>query len=380
MTDHITADELRTAAKVAFAYDDRDNARAYERAAAKAESNNAPDPATKLAIDLGRAALEASDSVAYGSGVEAHHRAAGEAVIEFSQQNCRPLLTAGQIEDIRTVMAAAKPSGVLAHRLNTMLSLHEHVTPIAPVATKCTICDTPELCHFPRHHPFTTELGPLDDAGNDRVSEPVADLRVHNHEPYRGAGPDGHCPERTVDGRLRGACMTHAASGEIRVSTGNPDGTLTSESDDCDNPLDPGDRYCASAPVVEESKTESAGGFDLTALIDQVARVTWDERQKNEISAGRWCLDWKGLGRISQELEHVAIRAALAELQQLGLLTLPSATDTGPWHTVAEIPDTVTSVFDGGDDRWCKSEGKWYLADITEIGDRFAPFTATEKG
>lgn len=39
----------------------------------------------------------------------------------------------------------------------------------------------------------------------------------------------------------------------------------------------------------------------------------------------------------------------------------------------------MTSVFDGGDDRWCKSEGKWYLADITEIGDRFAPFTSTEK-
>lgn len=225
MTDHITADELRTAAKVAFAHDDCDNARAYERAAAKAESNIAPDPATRLAIDLGRAALEASDSVTYGSGVEAHHRAAGEAVIEFWQQNCHPLLTAGQIEDIRTVMAAAKPSGVLAHRLNTMLSLHEHVTPIAPVAIKCTICDTPELCHFPRHHPFTTELGPFDDAGNDRVSEPVADLRVHNHEPYRGAGPDGHCPERTVDGRLRGACMvpaepdTATSSAEARAET-----------------------------------------------------------------------------------------------------------------------------------------------------------------
>lgn len=330
MTDHITADELRTAAKVAFAHDDCDNARAYERAAAKAESNIAPDPATRLAIDLGRAALEASDSVTYGSGVEAHHRAAGEAVIEFSQQNCRPLLTAGQIEDIRTVMVAAKPSGVLAHRLNTMLSSHEHVPPIAHVAIKCTICDTPQLRHFLRHHPFTTELGPFDDAGDDRVSEPVADLRVHNHEPYRGAGPDGHCPEHTVGGRLRGACMTHAASVEIRVDTGNPDGTPTCDFDDCDNPLDPGEGYdghcadCTAAPGVEESKTESAGGFDLTALIDQVARVAWDERQKNEISRGGWCLDWKGLGRISQELEHGAFRAALAELQQLGLLTLPT--------------------------------------------------------
>lgn len=42
-------------------------------------------------------------------------------------------------------------------------------------------------------------------------TEPTEDLRVHNHTPYRGFGPDGHCAERTENGRLRGQCMTDIA-------------------------------------------------------------------------------------------------------------------------------------------------------------------------
>ncbi|AWN04360.1 hypothetical protein PBI_GRAYSON_16 [Rhodococcus phage Grayson] len=30
---------------------------------------------------------------------------------------------------------------------------------------------------------------------------------VHNHEPWRGPGPDGLCSEKVVNGKLRGQCM-----------------------------------------------------------------------------------------------------------------------------------------------------------------------------
>ncbi|MFD6518175.1 hypothetical protein, partial [Rhodococcus sp. NPDC060176] len=43
----------------------------------------------------------------------------------------------------------------------------------------------------------------------------TGDLRVHNHGPNRGPGPDSHCPERRVDGRLRGQCMAPTKTGPL---------------------------------------------------------------------------------------------------------------------------------------------------------------------
>lgn len=100
------------------------------------------------------------------------------------------------------------------HLVSVMKSQTTKAEPLSEA--KCSICDLVETDgrHFDFDHPFTTALSPFDDDGNDRPNEPAEDLRVHNHGPYRGARPDGHCPEQMVGGRLRGECMDAAVSVE----------------------------------------------------------------------------------------------------------------------------------------------------------------------
>ncbi|PBI96965.1 hypothetical protein BKP42_36250 [Rhodococcus erythropolis] len=83
--------------------------------------------------------------------------------------------TAEQVEDVRAlVWLDGRRNFDAFYRLRALFPATEP----AEDASKCTICGVVERAHFNQFddtHPFTTELGPFDDDGNDR-SEPITDL------------------------------------------------------------------------------------------------------------------------------------------------------------------------------------------------------------
>ena len=78
-------------------------------------------------------------------------------------------LTAEQVEDVEALVVTANPYSAPADRLRALFPATEPAED-----ARCAICNVSETNHagVSYYHPFTTEIGPSDDEGNDRPAPP----------------------------------------------------------------------------------------------------------------------------------------------------------------------------------------------------------------
>lgn len=143
------------------------------------------------------------------------------------------------------------------------------------------------------------------------------------------------------------------------------------------------ERNHTPSAAAEEESTAKRNPFDVDALVDRVAQVAWGERQRSETREGRPCLDWNGLGVMGKQVEYSAIRAALTELQRMGLFALPGSSETEPWPRIEDVPDGVwvKSAKLPYPHRWPGGVHRDAPADYIEaVNKHYAPFVAVEEG
>ena len=280
--------------------------------------------------------------------------------------------------------------------------------PAEPAEAPCTICNVNETNHagVSYYHPFTTELGPFDDEGNERPTPAVtAEEETKAEGPRKFRKKPVEIEAMQYDGKdwrsiaqwmaAHGAPMGRTTSGLLRIHT--LEGEMTAGSGDWIIKGTQGEFYpCKPAPFADTFEAASSPvvpaptetGTNSDGLTDKyiVRRVDGSDAEGGRNFGRRYFV----LSYDSDPHARVALAAYAASCEtdypelaadlraRLGVKEA-APIETGPWQRIEDVPKNVMvrgtdGTWRGDPDGWLRSPGARASA------NQYAPFVAAEEG
>ncbi|MET3956834.1 hypothetical protein ABIE52_003700 [Rhodococcus sp. OAS809] len=339
-------------------------------------------------------------------------------------------LAVEQVEDVRAARETLRGyRNYERHHVNQLIAAVDALFPATePAEAPCTICNVNETNHagVSYYHPFTTELGPFDDDGNDRPA-PAEPAEEVGHDGWLGA--DAYMTLRKAgiseEAAESAMCLLNEAGLVFRRRGARivptdwlpRAGTSPEPEEQCES-MSIFKERCAK-PLGHEGRHgrgDYAWGYPFTpaepAEEETKAELPTEVGDRIRASVTRWssALEWPDsnpyIGTLilsndgfweAENDRFVVVSSCFSYIEVLEVLpspVVPAPNETGPWETWQEVPEGVKYWRSGWPNPtlayWVNRGGVRFYADAAihepfpsdTSGDinLLAPFVAAEEG